>query len=42
MDPDSDPAIFVSDLQDGNYKFLFAYYLLFEATLTSFSNDKKP
>jgi hypothetical protein len=49
MDPD--PAIFVIDLQDAsknlyfNKKFSAYYflklYLLFEATFTSFFNDKK-
>ncbi len=34
-DPTSDPAIFFSDLQDGNQKFCF---LLFEATFASFFN----
>ncbi len=26
-DPDSDPAVFVSDLHDANSKFFYAYYL---------------
>jgi hypothetical protein len=39
-DPDPDPAIFVSDRQDGNLTTFFAYYLLFEATFTSFLKDK--
>jgi hypothetical protein len=38
---DPDPAIFASDLQDGNKK-LFICLLLFEATFTSFFfKDKK-
>jgi hypothetical protein len=40
---DPDPAIFVSDLKDGNNKFVFSkffYLLLFEATFTSFSQIK--
>jgi hypothetical protein len=42
MDPDadSDPAIFVSDLQDVNKKLFFCL-LLFEGTFTSFFKDKK-
>ena len=45
-DPDPDPAIFVIDLQDASKKLIFktifsAYYLLFEATFTSFFKDKK-
>jgi hypothetical protein len=43
-DPDADPAIFVSDLQDVNNKknFLpFFCLLLFEDTFTSFFKDKK-
>ncbi len=38
-DPTPDPAIFVSDLQDGNKKlfyFYFFYILLFESTFTKF------
>jgi hypothetical protein len=45
MDPDSDPAIFVIDLQDTNEKkFLFLFYclLLFKGTYTSFFKNKKP
>jgi hypothetical protein len=38
MDPDHDPAIFVSDLQD-TVKNLFFCILLFEGTLTSFFKD---
>ncbi len=45
MDPDSDPAIFVIDLQDVSKKLIFEHnffcLLLFEATLTSFFKDKK-
>jgi hypothetical protein len=37
-DPDTDPAIFVSDLQDVNKKF---FILLFEGTFTSFFKDTK-
>jgi hypothetical protein len=38
---DSDPAIFVSDLQDGNNKkILFFGFLLFEAILTSVFKEK--
>jgi hypothetical protein len=36
MDPDADPAIFVSDLQDENKKIFFSKFfclLLFEGTL---------
>jgi hypothetical protein len=40
MDPDPNPAIFISDLQDGNNKKLLGL-LLFEATFTSFFKDKK-
>jgi hypothetical protein len=43
-DPDSDPAIFVIDLQEVNKKkFVKKNFslLLFEGTLTSFSKDKK-
>jgi hypothetical protein len=43
MDPDSDPAIFVIDLQDANKKLIlkpmFFCLLLFEGT--SFFKDKK-
>jgi hypothetical protein len=35
MDPDPDPAIFISDLQDVNC------LLLFDGTFTSFFKDKK-
>jgi len=39
MDPD--PAIFVSDSQDGNKKLIFlTFFLLFEGTITSFSKLK--
>jgi hypothetical protein len=45
MDPDPDPAIFVSDLQDASKKLIFYHNifcsLLFEATFTSFFKDKK-
>jgi hypothetical protein len=40
---DPDPAIFVSDLEDGNKNIFFFYVfclLLFEGTFTSFFNDK--
>jgi hypothetical protein len=47
-DPDADPALFVTDLQDANKKLIFLnkffclfYYLLFEGTFTSFFKDKK-
>jgi hypothetical protein len=44
-DADSDPAIFVIDLQDPNEKlfFLLKFFclLLFEGTFTSFFKDKK-
>jgi hypothetical protein len=46
MDPDSDPAIFVIDLQDANkkigsfFKKIFCL-LLFANTFTSFFKDKK-
>jgi hypothetical protein len=39
MDPDADPAIFVSDLQDVNKNFFCL--LLFEGTFRSFFKDKK-
>jgi hypothetical protein len=45
MDPD--PAIFISDLQDGNNKLIFLFFfkffcvLFFEGTFTSFFKDKK-
>ncbi len=45
MDPDSDPAIFIIDLQDTNkkliYKKKFFCILLFKGTFTSFFKDKK-
>jgi len=45
MDPDSDPAIFVIDLQDATKKLCFFKkvfcLLLFEGTFTSFFKDKK-
>jgi hypothetical protein len=42
MDPDLDPAIFVSDLQDVKKKnSKFFGLLLFEGTFTSFFKDKK-
>jgi hypothetical protein len=43
-DPDSDPAIFVIDLQDANKKLILkkcSCLLLFEGTFTSFLKDKK-
>jgi hypothetical protein len=44
MDPDSDPALFVIDLQDSNKKLIlkkkFFCFLLFEGTFTSFFKDK--
>jgi hypothetical protein len=43
-DPDADPAIFVTDLQDANKKLIkkkFFCSLLFEGTFTSFFKDKK-
>jgi hypothetical protein len=44
-DPDADPAIFVSDLQDINKKINFFSTLfcslIFEGTFTSFFKDKK-
>ncbi len=42
MDPDPDPAIFVTDLQDANKKLFFSKFfcsLLFEGTFTSFFKD---
>jgi hypothetical protein len=40
-DADSNPAIFVSDLQYVNIKiFWFFFLLLFEGTFTSFFKDK--
>jgi hypothetical protein len=41
MDPDPDPAIFVSDLQDINKKLFFLLITLFEGTFTLFFKDKK-
>jgi hypothetical protein len=43
-DSDPDPAIFTSDLQDGNQKKILSFFclLLFEATFTSFFKDKSP
>jgi hypothetical protein len=47
VDPDSDPSIFVIDLQDANKKLIFSksFFLLirvlFEGTFTSFFKDKK-
>jgi hypothetical protein len=41
MDPDSDPAIFIIDLQDANKNHFFFFSLLFfEGTFTSFFRDK--
>jgi hypothetical protein len=43
-DPDPDPSIFVSDLQDCNKNYVFANFgciLLFEAKFASFFKDKK-
>ncbi len=37
MDPDTDPDIFVLDLQDVNKKTKFFCLLLIEGTFTSFS-----
>jgi hypothetical protein len=39
QDPDPDPAIFVSDLQNVNKKLFFCL-LIFEGTFTSFFKDK--
>jgi hypothetical protein len=39
MDPDPDPAIFVSDLQDVNKKFFCL--LLFKGPFPPFFKDKK-
>jgi hypothetical protein len=43
MDPDQDPSIFITDLQDANKKlfFKFSCILRFEGTFTSFFKDKK-
>jgi hypothetical protein len=46
MDPDSDPAFFVTDLQDANKDLISktsfsADYVLFEGTFLSFFKDKK-
>jgi len=45
MDPDADPAILVSDLQDANKKIFFSLsffcLLLFHGTFTTFLKDKK-
>jgi hypothetical protein len=43
MDPDPDPAIFVTDLQDANKKLIkkkFFCLLLFEGTFPLFFKDK--
>jgi hypothetical protein len=44
MDPDPDPSIFITDLQDANKKQIkkkkFFCLLLFEGTFTSFSKTK--
>jgi hypothetical protein len=43
-DPDSDPSIFIIDLQDANKKRIkkkFFCIVLFEGTFTSFFKDKK-
>jgi hypothetical protein len=41
-DPDSDPVIFVIDLQDANKTLILVFcLLLFEGTFTSFFKDKK-
>jgi len=40
--PAMDPAIFISDLQDGNNKkFKFFSLFLFKGTFTSFFKDKR-
>ncbi len=44
MDPDPDPALFVTDLQDANKKLFFSKFfclLLFEGTFISFFKDKR-
>jgi len=45
MDPDSDPSIFIVDLQDAKKNQIclkkFFCILLFEGTFTSFFKDKK-
>jgi hypothetical protein len=44
MDPDADPTIFVTDLQDAKKKRIkkkFFSLIVFEGTFTSFFNDKK-
>jgi hypothetical protein len=44
MDPDADPYIFITDLEDANKKLIFkkkfSCILLFEGTYTSFSKIK--
>ena len=44
-DPDTDPAIFLTELQDGNQKLIyqknFVCGLLLEGTFTSFFKDKQ-
>jgi hypothetical protein len=43
MDPDSDPAIFVIDLQDASKKLIKKFLLIiFEGKFTSFSKIKCP
>jgi hypothetical protein len=43
-DPDADPSIFITDLQDANKKLIFIkryfFFLLFKGTYTSFSKIK--
>ncbi len=44
MDPDSDPAIFIIDLQDANKKLIYKKIfciLLFEGTFSSIFKNKK-
>jgi hypothetical protein len=42
LDPDADPAIFITDLQDANKKLKFFCLLFFEGTFTSFLKIKSP
>jgi hypothetical protein len=41
MGPDTDPALFISDLQDTNKYYGIFLLNTFEGTFTSFFTDKK-
>jgi hypothetical protein len=40
-DPDLDPALFVSDLQNAKKRYFLLCFFLHEGTFTSFFKDKK-